>query len=55
MRWATVTAVTSLGVWIDSAWLTTPTGPLPYVGATPDVGDAVLVAKTDGGEWAIIC
>lgn len=55
MRWATITAVTTLGVWVDSAWMTDPVGPLPYVGATPEVGNPVLVTRTTDGEWAVIC
>lgn len=55
MRWATVTAVTTLGVWIDSAWLAETVGPLPHTGATPTVGQHVLVATTADGELAVIC
>jgi hypothetical protein len=53
MRWATVTDVTTAGVWVTSAWLPGRTGPIPCVG-TPIPGDHVLVVRTDDGELAAI-
>lgn len=53
MRWATVTDTTAAGVWVMSAWLPGPTGPLPVSGA-PAVGDPVLVVRTDDGELAVV-
>lgn len=54
IRTATVTDVTSEGVWIRSGWLPAKTGPLPCFG-TPQAGDAVLVVRTDDGETLAIC
>lgn len=53
IRWATVTDVTSDGVWVRSSWLTGRTGPLPITGS-PSPGDPVLIVRTDDGELAAI-
>lgn len=53
IRTATVSTVTSHGVWIKSAWLAAPTGPIPAVG-DPQAGDLVVVVGTDDGDLVAI-
>ena len=53
IRWATVTDVTAAGVWVRSSWLTGVTGPIPVTG-TPEVGEPVLVLRTDEGELSAV-
>lgn len=53
IRWATVTDVTTEGVWVMSSWLTVKTGPIPVTGS-PNEGDPVLIVRTDEGELAAI-
>lgn len=46
IRTATVTSVTSAGVWVQSSWLPGETGPLMAMGE-PSAGDSVIVFRTD--------